>query len=590
VLPPLPALATVGLTRGEDGLPDRLVLLDVEGIGSISVAGDPDRATDVLRFMAGDLAYNGWGAGVDVIACGMGSDLASLAPERIHCVSDFGELRDYLLADAVLRPAGNPLQERIHNEYGDAWLTPRVVLLATCGTTDDVAAVRDLLADIHAAGRSLLGVVIAGDHPDAHWRAHLDDDGRLHLPELPDLAVVEAQTLPAELINAVGETIAIADADADIAAPPAAATAPWARDTDIVGGLLPAATIDDAASTGSHPDSPTDGATGDRAAAAPGSPTALPDLTSNPAAVRSLRPDLDAARTRLAEREALDPDLDEALARYLDPPSYQATAAILGPVTATAGGPPVLTKVASQAQVIEFLLYLALSEHGKTSADVAVELFKSVRRDQIRKITTEMRKWLGTDAGGELYLPRADTLKPPRYLISDSLLLDWHLLLRLRVRAQARAAAEHTEDAIADYRAALGLVRGRPFDKRRALGYEWLIYCGGLEHHIVSGVVDTAHELALLGMSIGDGELVDFATSRAVKIDHRGTSNQHYADRLRWQMQLGNKDKFEEIVRELIEIRSQNSDRVLTDLDIDGEPGDLINEFLGRDGLRVLGG
>lgn len=632
VLPPAPALATVGLTRDQDGRPERLVLLDIEGIGSISVAGEPSHAADLLRFMAGDLAYNGWSVGVHVIACGMGPDLSSLAPDRIRCVSDIAALREHLLADEVFRPAGNPLAERVHNEYGDAWLTPRVVLLAGCDTDDDVAAISTLLAELHAAGRSLLGVVIAGDHPDAHWHARLDPDGRLHLPDLGDL-VVEAQTLPADLVDAVGDTIEQAESAADTPAPPSTLNAPWAQGTDVVGGLLPvtatatdpeapvdhevdldhtdedvdqvepdpgeavavagqrdtAALVEtiDAASAGAAPGGPGD---------SPGQPPPGQTASGSAPAVRSLRPELDEARRALVTREALDPTLDEDLARFLDPPAYQATAGILGPISVTAAGPRVPSKVASEAQAIEFLLYLKLSENGKTGAAIADELFAGhaagpggVRRDQIRKIMGALREWLGVDADGGPYLPSATSVKPPRYLITDSLLLDWHLLIRLRSRAQARAVAEHTDAAIADYRAALSLVRGRPFAARRVEGYRWLVYCGGLEHHVLSAVVDTAHELAVLGMDAGDGELVDFATMASMTADPYGALNQPYADRLRWQMMLGNKDRFSEIVRELIEVRSQNSDEEIGDLDIDGEPGVLINEFLGREGLRVLG-
>lgn len=627
VLPPAPALATVGLTRDQDGRPERLVLLDIEGIGSISIAGEPSHVGDLLRFMAGDLAYNGWSVGVHVIACGMGPDLSSLAPDRIRCVSDIAALREHLLADEVFRPAGNPLAERVHNEYGDAWLTPRVVLLAGCDTDDDIAAISTLLADLHAAGRSLLGVVIAGDHPDAHWHARLDPDGRLHLPDLSDL-VVEAQTLPADLVDALGDTIEQAESAADTPAPPSTLNAPWAQGTDVVGGLLPAtagatypeAPVDQNVDVDlDHADQDVDQSepdaveatavagqretealveTSDAASAGDSldqAPLGQPALAPVPA-VRSLRPELDQARRALLTREALDPTLDADLARFLDPPAHQGTASILGPISVTAAGPRVPSKIASEAQATEFLLYLKLSENGKTGAEIGDELFAGhaagpggVRRDQIRKIMGALREWLGVDADGTPYLPSATSVKPPRYLITDSLLLDWHLLIRLRARAQARAAAEHTEAAIADYRAALSLVRGRPFAARRVEGYRWLVYCGGLEHHVLSGVVDTAHELAVLGMDAGDGELVDFATTASMTADPYGALNQPYADRLRWQMMLGNKDRFSEIVRELIEVRSQNSEEEIGDLDIDGEPGVLINEFLGREGLRVLG-
>jgi hypothetical protein len=611
-LPPLPALATVGITRTDTGQPHRLVLLDVEGIGSLAISGDHDHVVDVLRFMAGDLAYNGWSAGIEVITCGMGTDLAALAPDRIHCVTDVAELGQYLLADKPMRPEGNPLAGRIHDDYSDAWLVPRVVLIAECRTGEDTDAVRDLLAEIRDAGRSLLGIVLAGEHPDANWQAHLDHHGLLHLPDLGELSV-EAQQLPAELVPDVAEEIAIADAQEDLAAPPATEHASWAQGTDVLGGLLPYPDDDltdpaPAVAGDSEPDDAPVAPDGDDRLAAqddpavqaeagdadPGPSPALPlsGPTSLPqtAQVRALRPDLEQARQVLSEREGRDPNLDEDLARYLDPAPYQALASLLGPVRVTGTTPWTMNNDASEAMATEIVLYLLLSEFGRTGQEVDEHLFPNVaNKDQRPKRIRATRKWLATDEHGELYLPHANKVEPPRYLITSSMLLDWYLFKRLRARAQARALAEYTDLAINDYRAALELVQGPPFADLRPGGYRWLAYCGGLEQNVLSAIVDTAHELAMIGMDRDAGDLVDWAATRCVLADPVATYNQPYADRMRYQMRIGNKDRFSEIVRELIAVRSRNEHADLDDLDLDGEPAGLIREFLGRDGLRALG-
>lgn len=611
-LPPLPALATVGITRTDTGQPHRLVLLDVEGIGSLAISGDHDRVVDVLRFMAGDLAYNGWSAGIEVITCGMGTDLTALAPDRIHCVDGVAELGQYLLADKPMRPEGNPLAGRIHDDYGDTWLVPRVVLIADCHTDEDTDAIRDLLAEIRDAGRSLLGMVLAGEHPDANWQAHLDHHGQLHLPDLGDLSV-EAQQLPAELVPDVADEIAIADAQDDLPAPPATEQASWAQGTDVLGGLLPypddepnepyvalddldeghrvaaPAAGDDRPAAEDHPaDLDEEPAARPGPAPAPmSSPTGLPQT----AQVRPLRPDLERARQALSEREELDPSLDEDLARYLDPPPDQALAALLGAVRVSGTTPWTVNNDASEAMATEIVLYLMLSEFGRTGQELDEHVFPNVsNKDQRLKRIRATRKWLGTDEHAELYLPHANKVDPPRYLITSSLLLDWHLFKRFRARAQARAAAEYTDPAISDYRAALELVQGPPFADLRTGGYRWLAYFGGLEQNVRSAVVDTAHELAVIGLDRGDGELVDWASGRCILSDPPATYNQPYADRMRYQMHVGNKDRFSEIVRELIAVRSQNEQAELDDLDLDGEPAELIRQFLGRDGLRALGG
>ena len=83
------------------------------------------------------------------------------------------------------------------------------------------------------------------------------------------------------------------------------------------------------------------------------------------------------------------------------------------------------------------------------------------------------RKWAGLDRRVD---PPVAFVSPVRgdgrYRLRGHL-LDWELFQRMRKRAQARAEVGHP-GAVADYQAALGLVRGPVLSVLRDGGYAWL--------------------------------------------------------------------------------------------------------------------
>ncbi len=130
------------------------------------------------------------------------------------------------------------------------------------------------------------------------------------------------------------------------------------------------------------------------------------------------------------------------------------------------------------------------------------------------------RQWAGAPADGEPYLP---PMSAEGIYRMRGHLLDWDLFRRLRKRAQARLEAGHDDGAVADYQAALRLVRGPVLTPLRPGGYAWLTN-PDQQHdtHIPGVVTDTAHVLVNLALAQDDLALARWATEVALLVDeHR---------------------------------------------------------------------
>ena len=143
------------------------------------------------------------------------------------------------------------------------------------------------------------------------------------------------------------------------------------------------------------------------------------------------------------------------------------------------------------------------------------------------------RRWAGRGLDGD----------PDRSFISDlnhdqtyrlrGHLLDYDLFRRLRKRAQARHAAHHP-GAIADYQAALRLVRGPVLSGLRPTGYAWLNNHDQRHDLQIPGyLVDTAHELVDIALTNGDIELARWAAETARSLDIDGIFDRPLTDLMR---------------------------------------------------------
>lgn len=122
-------------------------------------------------------------------------------------------------------------------------------------------------------------------------------------------------------------------------------------------------------------------------------------------------------------------------------------------------------------------------------------------RDTARKYrnatVSRLRTWLGTDADGNPFFPPIATTSDARYALAPTVDSDWHRFQRLTAAA-AKSPGPH---AAAQLRAALELVRGRPFSGVNSRRYAWA------EHQaqdMISAIVDAAADLAEHCLAQGD--------------------------------------------------------------------------------------
>ncbi|MGN6608482.1 MAG: hypothetical protein ACTHMS_15915 [Jatrophihabitans sp.] len=178
VAAPFPALVAVGHDDGHD------LFVDLEQApGLVAVAGDLDRARDLVTAMGVQLATSAWsdGARVTLVGFADGRDIASLDPaitavdhlapiladlEREH--ERAARLREQLGLDGVL--AGRQLRR-------DAGWRPHLLVLSGPPTPDEV----ERLAAVVGTGRSQHAVLVVGDTRPARWRFVVGADGRLDL-------------------------------------------------------------------------------------------------------------------------------------------------------------------------------------------------------------------------------------------------------------------------------------------------------------------------------------------------------------------------------------------------------------------------
>ena len=175
-----------------------------------------------------------------------------------------------------------------------------------------------------------------------------------------------------------------------------------------------------------------------------------------------------------AEVEEKDPTLDQDIADWFSPACDRPRLSLLGPVTARTHGKALAKR---KPYFTELLAFLALHRKNGATREEICEAF-GIEAGKARDYTKIVRDWLGTNPRtGEPHLPHADQAPAAKangvnvYQVDDGLLVDLHLFIRLRARAQARGGAE----GVADLCTALELVgTDRPFSHLRENGWSWI--------------------------------------------------------------------------------------------------------------------
>jgi len=488
-IPPYPLLVSVGYT--EAGVH---YLIDLERIGSLSLTGDRERCLNLARFIAAEVAHNQWSELLQVTLVGFGREMAQLNPQLTYAP----DLRRVLTAvnahlagvDEVMAATGVDVSTgRLQGVAGDTW-APHLLLIAPDAAADE-AGLAELLEVLDTArDRLTVAVVLAQDSPAVpevtRWHLQVDAGGRLSIPAL-ELQLV-AEQLPESEAAQLAQLLAAAAVEKDRPAPPADGDAPWQAFADQAGNLRPEATT--------TADQPTLRVAGTW----PARPNSILPLPARQYAAKAATTEQDVAllapgvSDRVQTELALaDPALDADLAAWWDPEGTQVKLRLLGPVQVWAAG--LDPAPAGRPQKVEAVVYLATRTRGASAAQCREDLWPEDHSDRptsrVRNLMGGTRSWLGVNpqTGREHIPANPGEARGGLYLI-EGILTDADLFRRLRLRALTRGT-----DGLNDLRAALDLVTGQPFERRRPRGYGWVANTG-LDYAFTGMIADVAHLLA----------------------------------------------------------------------------------------------
>ncbi|MFE2268507.1 LysM peptidoglycan-binding domain-containing protein [Streptomyces lavendulae] len=215
---PYPALVSLGETEDGDA-----VLINLESIGLLRLAGSPAEVRAVMLALAVELASSKLAPDTQIVLAGAGSDLHHLYPDQIEHHADLGPAATELQAhDAFQRQAltdgghDHLRAARLGEDGGDTWI-PRILIATAPPTGPAVAELEDLLA---SRPRTSVAVVTAAG-------GELDLPGAWTLPaqpgttvELPDLNLsVKLQHLDDDSYDRLVRLIATSSRTDDVAPP-----------------------------------------------------------------------------------------------------------------------------------------------------------------------------------------------------------------------------------------------------------------------------------------------------------------------------------------------------------------------------------
>ncbi|MEV5043539.1 LysM peptidoglycan-binding domain-containing protein [Streptomyces griseoincarnatus] len=215
---PYPALVSLGETEDGDA-----VLVNLEAIGLLRLAGSPADVRAVMLALAVELASSRLAPDTQIVLAGAGSDLHHLYPDQIEHHADLGTATTDLQAhDAFQRQAladgghDHLRAARLSEDGGDTWI-PRILIATAPPTGTAATELEDLLT---SRPRTSVAVVTAAG-------GELDLPGAWTLPaqpgsivELPDLGLaVKLQHLDADSYDRLVQLIATSSRTDDVAPP-----------------------------------------------------------------------------------------------------------------------------------------------------------------------------------------------------------------------------------------------------------------------------------------------------------------------------------------------------------------------------------
>lgn len=468
---PYPAVVTVG-----DDERGGTWLIDLEAAGVVEIVGDQQAGEELARFMAAELALSPW-AELDVVELvALAEDLVPLNPGLLFAVPrldihrltktarQVGEETGYA-PGAVLRSRADQREQ--------AWLPTLTVASIRDGDRETVTgeALEFLEEWERSAGRASAALVVATSVSVTEQATTLEftHEGQLRTP----WATVTPNRLTARESTLIGELFDDADVDDEVDIPVRTTTDGSMVHSNQAGALAKTVTVERSG-------------TGD-----PDSILPLPDEAYIESAATTVE-DLAELAPSAAERAAilaLDPSLDTDLAAWVDPSDTRPKLQVLGPVDLRAVGEKTKEVDTRPAYFVELAAYLVCYPNGRTPDQVAADF--GIQNNSLHTRMGQLRKWMGLNpATGDFRLPIAQRVRGKLLYQVFDVISDADLFRRLRSRGEARGP-----EGIEDFRLALELVVGRPYDQQRSRGYGWLMDTPD-DHYLTAAIVDVAHVYA----------------------------------------------------------------------------------------------
>jgi DNA-binding SARP family transcriptional activator/uncharacterized membrane protein (DUF441 family) len=209
-------------------------------------------------------------------------------------------------------------------------------------------------------------------------------------------------------------------------------------------------------------------------------------------------------------------------------------------------------KTLARAKSIELVVYLAMHKDTAVDADRLREALWPGRPPGTTLYTTASvaRNHLGRASDGEQHLPLLPNGERV-YRLGESVGTDYERFAEGVRRAKDQGRAE----AIGTLRAALELVRGRPFDIA-SRGYEWA-HVEGFITCIENEIAGAAHQLASLCLEAGDAEGVRWAVRQGLRASPG--NEQLFRDEMHAADLEGNPAGVEALMKELAHIVEEDS-------------------------------
>ncbi|MEV0776948.1 hypothetical protein [Streptomyces sp. NPDC050428] len=533
---PYPALVSIGWDNQ-----GHLVLVDLEHVGILQLAGHQTFARHVLQAIAVELANTPLPGHMEVAALGEALPrLESAAPERVvrttdltHAVADLSAHA----ADQRRALAGTGAislrQARLREDAGGAW-TAHIVLAADLPQGADSDRLVDMLTEQPRTAAAVITTApaLADDERRSVWtlnRQGPDDTIVLPGSGLP----VHLQGLSDEHYEDAVELLTLAASEADVPAPAWVTSHDDETPTEDEDGL-PAeyADLEDEeiaaqaappARTAQTPDTP----------ATTGHGADILTLEKPAVAAPAVRPDDEPTGPSLAEVLAEDdirddgaphPDFstwvmqpDPTAPRAAEP--RKAVHATLPPDTPPTPAPkpdrdvgpavlvlgPIAVEGATgrldsnrRSRGIELAAFLALNPGVDHHAiDDALWPGQPGNKNMRNSVISRTRSWLDKDPDGNAHFPRVQDTGDSRYRLGPKATCDWTTFQK----HARKGLADQGEDGDLAPRRALALIRGRPFTGIDPGRYAW---AEPAVQEMISAITHVAYELSTRRREAGD--------------------------------------------------------------------------------------